>query len=225
MIFRIYLWLLQFAKNIWLSFLSYLQKQCRMDEYASPLHWAIQKGFRIIAYILIQNGEDTNKLDSNQRSPLDLALERNDLFVFQALVENQADVNFVSVEIGPLLYYAIITYESDAYTKLLINNGANVNCTTVWNQTPLHAAAYHGDTKIAKILIHNGANFYIRDVDNNEPFHYAATNKNIQCAKILIEHGANLNTRSGDGFSPLELALANKIVKNFKFITFVQSSL
>ena len=63
-----------------------------MDEFASPLHWAIQEGFTLIAEVLIANGVDTNQLDSNQRSPLDLALEKNYLHVVKALVENQADV-------------------------------------------------------------------------------------------------------------------------------------
>ena len=92
MITRICLWLLQLAKNIWLSFLLHLQRQGYMDEFASPLHWAIQKGFTRSALVLIENGEDTNQLDSNQRSPLDLALEKNYLHVVKALVENQADV-------------------------------------------------------------------------------------------------------------------------------------
>ena len=191
MIFRIYLWLLQIAKNIWLSFLSYLQKQCRMDEFASPLHWAIQKGFRIIAFVLIQNGEDTNKLDSNQRSPLDLALERNDLFVFQALVENQADVNFVSVEIGPLLFYAISTYASDDYAKLLIDKGANVNCTTMWNQTPLQAAAYYGDTDIAKILIHKGASINAKTNALQTPLLLATAMGHDEIVETLLTNGAN----------------------------------
>ena len=71
MITRICLWLLQFAKNIWLSCLLHFQKQGWMDEFASPLHWAIQKGYDRCAVLLIENGENTNQLDSNQRSPLD----------------------------------------------------------------------------------------------------------------------------------------------------------
>ena len=195
MIFRIYLWLLQFAKNICLSFLSHLQKQCRMDEYASPLHWAIQKGFRIIAYILIQNGEDTNKLDSNQRSPLDLALERNDLFVFQALVENQADVNFVSVEIGPLLFYASNTYEGTVYPKLLINKKANVNCATIWKKTPLHAVAYHGNTNLVKILIQKGAKIDAITNALQTPLILAATMGHDEIVEMVFSNGANVDTK------------------------------
>ena len=106
------------------------------------MHWAIQNFYPAALYF-IEKGEDTNRLDSNQRSPLDLALEKNYPRVFKALVENQADVNFVSVEIGPLLVYAINRYKhtEDGYASLLIEKGANVNCTSIWNQTPLQAAA------------------------------------------------------------------------------------
>ena len=100
-----------------------------MDEFASPLHWAIQKGFDRCAVLLIENGEDTNKLDSNQRSPLDLALEKNYLLVVKALVENQADVNFVSVETGPLLFYVSNTYEGTVYpTGCPRSKFPNSNC-------------------------------------------------------------------------------------------------
>ena len=76
-------------------------------ECGGSLHWAIEDGFSGVAIKLIENGKDVNQLDSNQRSPLDQALKKDDFNVFKALVENQADVNFSSVETGPLLFYAI----------------------------------------------------------------------------------------------------------------------
>ena len=235
--------------------------QCLYYEYAEEsgwceiggsLHWALEDGFSGVAIKLIENGKDVNQLDSNQRSPLDQALKKDDFNVFKALVENQADVNFSSVETGPLLFYAINTYH---YAKLLIDKGANVNCVTTRNTTPLHAAAVHGDINIAKLLIHkgarinaqtntcrtpllfaadmghyevvemllaNGANVNIRDVDNNEPIHCAAENGHIQCLKKLIEYGASLNTKGSDGYSPIEQVMGNETMNSFKMITFLQ---
>ena len=67
-------------------------------EVDGPLHWAIQEKFIEAALYLIQEaGEDTNRLDSNQRSPLEVALEKKLFDVFKALVENKADVNLVGV--------------------------------------------------------------------------------------------------------------------------------
>ena len=195
MLTRICLWLLQFAKNIWLSCLLHLQKQGWMDEFASPLHWAIQNGFDRCAVLLIENDEDTNQLDSNQRSPLDLALQKNYLLVVKALVENQADVNFVSVEIGPLLFYASNTYEGTVYPKLLINKEANVNCATIWNKTPLHAAAYHGNTNLAKMLVQKGAKIDAQTTALQTPLILAATMGHDEIVELLLANGANVDTK------------------------------
>ena len=70
---------------------------CDIDkEVDGPLHWAIQERQPEIALYLIQEGEDTNRLDSNQRSPLEVAFEKKLFDVFKALVENKADVNLVN---------------------------------------------------------------------------------------------------------------------------------
>ena len=48
-------------------------------EVDGPLHWAIQEEFIEAALYLIQEaGEDTNRLDSNQKSPLNWALGKKE---------------------------------------------------------------------------------------------------------------------------------------------------
>ena len=182
------------------------EKQGWLDEFGGPLHWAIQNGKSGAAIKLIENGEDPNQLDSNKRSPLVLALEKNELHVFKALVENQADVNFESVETGPLLFYAINYFGDNTYARLLIKKGANVNCATSTNQTPLHAAAYHGDTNIAKILIHNGAKINAQNNDYETPLLLAATMGHIELVEMLLINGANVNIRDVDKYEPIHYA-------------------
>ena len=177
-----------------------------MDEFASPLHWAIQEGLTLIAHVLIVNGVDTNQLDSNQRSPLDLALEKDYFHVIIALVKNQADVNFESVEIGPLLFYTISKYQVDIYAKLMIDKGANVNCTTIWNQTPLHAAAYYGDTNIAKVLIQKGAKIDAQTNLLQTPLLLAARQGDIEIVEMLLNNGANDKIRDHLNNEPIHYA-------------------
>ena len=118
-----------------------------------PLHHAIQIEFPPVALFFIEEGEDTNRLDSDQRSPLDWALEKDLFEVFKKLVENQADVNFVAHDNLSLLFSAICQYKEE-YAEILIQNGANVNWVCLnSNRTSLHAAAVFGATGIAKTLI------------------------------------------------------------------------
>ena len=199
--------------------------QCLYYEYAEEsgwceiggsLHWAIEDGFSGVAIKLIENGKDVNQLDSNQRSPLDQALKKDDFNVFKALVENQADVNFSSVETGPLLFYAINTYQEDHYAKLLIDKGANVNCVTTRNTTPLHAAAVHGDINIAKLLIHKGARINAQTNTCRTPLLFAADMGHYEVVEMLLANGANVNIRDVDNNEPIHCAAENGHIQCLK---------
>ncbi len=58
--------------------------------------------------------------------------------------------------------------------KQIINQGADVNAgTKKVHATPLMAAAYTGDIRMAKILLEYGADIYLTDVHGRDVFYYA----------------------------------------------------
>uniref|UniRef100_A0A8C5HQA6 Serine/threonine-protein phosphatase 6 regulatory ankyrin repeat subunit C-like n=1 Tax=Gouania willdenowi TaxID=441366 RepID=A0A8C5HQA6_GOUWI len=75
--------------------------------------------------------------------------------------------------------------------------------------TPLHAAAYLGDTHIMDLLISSGANINAKDQNLLTPLHRAAASRNERAVELLLTHGAKVNTRDKVWHTPLHMAAAN----------------
>lgn len=77
--------------------------------------------------------------------------------------------------------------------------------------TPLHLAAFFGQTEIARLLLDRGAEIDARSrserfARSNTPLHAAAANGQMEAARLLLARGADANARDGSGYSPLDLA-------------------
>lgn len=91
--------------------------------------------------------------------------------------------------------------------KLLIENGADVNCQTQINNSPLHYAATlkENGVEIMKLLIYKGADVNAKNFYEDTPLHRAVFNS-LENTKTLITHGADVNARNNNGKTPLDIA-------------------
>ncbi len=71
--------------------------------------------------------------------------------------------------------------------KIAIAKNANLNWQDEKGRTPLHWAAYYGNTEIAKLLIFHGANPYIKDKNGLTPLDIARMNNKIKFFKEITE--------------------------------------
>ena len=60
------------------------------------------------------------------------------------------------------------------FSKLFIEQGAQVNKVNIWGRSAVHSAAFYGMTEILQILTTNGADIYLRDVNGHTPLIDAA---------------------------------------------------
>lgn len=88
----------------------------------------------------------------------------------------------------------------------LLADGADVNATNVYGNTPLQAAASLGHKSIAELLIAKGADVNAKDSDGDTPLHDAVTGGRKDIAELLIAKGGNVNTRNKRGVAPLHIA-------------------
>ncbi len=75
--------------------------------------------------------------------------------------------------------------------------------------TPLHLAAFYGNTACVKDLLRRGANLGARTRDGSEmtPLHSACAGNQLLAAMTLIVAGADVNAVADGGSRPLETAI------------------
>jgi len=89
--------------------------------------------------------------------------------------------------------------------KLLVELGANINCTNEFMRTPMHYAAAGGHLDVIKILHGAGANLQAVDFRGSTPLHDAAAAKHRKVYIYLLELDASDTTRDNAGKTPAEL--------------------
>jgi ankyrin repeat protein len=82
----------------------------------------------------------------------------------------------------------------------------DVNERGLYDDTPLHFAAFWGDIKIGKLLLDAGANPNIHGECGYTPLHEAVIRKNSEFVTLLLAHGASKELRDEDGLTPVDCA-------------------
>jgi ankyrin repeat protein len=73
-----------------------------------------------------------------------------------------------------------------AVVKKLLKNGADINMTNKYGNTPFHLACSEGYTEIVKLLLEKGANINTVDKFDQTPLHIACFLSNFPCSSVLI---------------------------------------
>ena len=138
-----------------------------------------------------------------------------DMNVCKLLISEGANVDVI-IYGKPLLHYFILT-GLDQASKLLIENGANINEQDDHGRTALMYAIKNDFYDIAGLLIERGANVNLREEWGITALHYAIFNKETELCRLLIAKGADVNTKTIIGASPLWYASRlglDKLVKS-----------
>ena len=95
------------------------------------------------------------------------------------------------------LYYiekdALVTaafLEDVKFFEQLVADGADLNCQDEIGQTPLHAAAEQGRTKLVRRLLNLGAQPNVRDFDGDTPLDVASFREHTEIVVLLESSGA-----------------------------------
>lgn len=124
-------------------------------------------------------------------------------------------------EVPPVAESALAkaTIASDiAEIKSLLDAGADINTRDALGRTPLHMAAFFGNTKTTEFLIANGADLNARDLVGMTPLHIAVISGGRQEVEVLLEKKAEINARSDVGQTALHLAAATGQPKLSRFL-------
>lgn len=129
-----------------------------------------------MAALLIEAGANVNEKDKEDVSVLLSviypSLDDEAFDMVTLLIENGADKSInVPDEEGYTPLIAAILEDNIKIIELLIANGADVNHTTVRNETALTSSTYYGQKDITKILLQAGANTNVVNEDGETPLY------------------------------------------------------
>jgi len=90
--------------------------------------------------------------------------------------------------------------------KWLVEQGADLQATDTWGNTPLHSRSrsIYGNIKS---LLELGADVNNKSSSIGTPLHAAADSHNVENTMLLLAHGAQMDALNSGGFTPLEQAL------------------
>jgi cytohesin len=100
----------------------------------------------------------------------------------------------------PPLHYA----RKANVATLLMDHGADPNGAGNHGVTPLHAAAWRGDTAVCKLLLARGAKPGAKDKNGNTPLHSAAHEGKVEAARLLV--GLTREVANKEGKTPMDVA-------------------
>ncbi len=178
----------------------------------TALHFAAAQGKLEQIRSLLDKGSALEARNDKGRTPLYVAAIAGKVEAVRHLLGRGADVNAKNGDVGFTALHIAAEYHHPPVVKLLLESSANVNAINVWDQTPLHQAAWqawHKDSAIASILLDHGAAIDAKDNHGWTPLLKAAQAGHTQFVALLISRGADLNAKCDCDKNALYLASEN----------------
>ncbi len=169
----------------------------------TPLYIAVNNNYRIAGEMLLNRGADVFSSNTENYSPLRLALmkggEVQDWILSSDVIASRDGIGNT-----PLHYAA--EWKLDSAVQALIEKSADMNAQNSTGETPLFSAVKADSPSTIYLLSARGADMDARDYLGNTPLHACIRWNSQDAATMLIKNGADLNAQNVSGKTPLHEA-------------------
>ncbi|XP_046543767.1 rabankyrin-5-like isoform X2 [Haliotis rubra] len=204
----------------------------------SPLHMVCQskgESKAQVAFLLIDNGSMIETLNTDGRTPIEIAISRNEMEMAETLMNlliRQVCTSKSYKGDGVIRVWKYMKSVNHSHAKRLLHSvceipevstsklirgladaGCSVNAKDDTGKSPLHVACLHAgkySVDIVEELVSLGAKIHDKDVNGRNALHFACMSQNeraIRTLQFLIEKDVQLNEPDGDGNTPLHKAI------------------
>lgn len=178
---------------------TFRRRAARPKEAAATtaLHLAVAaKNIAAVRDMLAQE-ESPLALDAQNRSPLIVAVENNDLETAALLLDYDSSNIDASSDHGTGLMIAAANGHQDM-AQLLIDRGAASDAGDADGTTPVMAAVFQKQYDMLAWLLLQGADAAAKRTNDENALHFAAMNNDVKAMSLLLAHGgaAGINQRS-----------------------------
>jgi ankyrin len=173
-------------------------------EAGSLLHEAIRQGDVEMVKLLAQQPSLLNKPDKVGRTPLIIALQREDWSAVDVLLQRGALPGGVD-RAGSTPLHLVTRNENLELARSLVAAGASVNVGDSAGRTPLWWASRSGSAPLVSMFLAAGA-LDAPALDGSTPVHEAARLDQPGVLALLADAGFTLDVRTGAGSTPLLVA-------------------
>ena len=155
-----------------------------------PLCWAVCRGQRRIAELILSKGVDVDEVFEYGHTALTDAAQNGSAEGVGFLIDHGAKINGRGYGGATALCRAAQFGHRDA-VKVLIAKGADVNLADDEGNTPLHGAARNGYVEIVRLLLDAGADPNLKNKDGHTPLQDARDKKHEDVAALLQQKGGH----------------------------------
>lgn len=174
---------------------------------------AIEKQDAEMIDFLFSHGADVEYRGAFPISAFAVAASLDNFELMQRCLKEGAAVDTRGESGNPLLIEAVME-ENPKKTRLLLENGADVNILCVENKrmelTALSHAFDQGSSIVENLLFEHGANANVNGVSGEPLIVQSIAENDLVAAQRFLEEGANPNVMNKDGCTPLAIAVAEE---------------
>ncbi len=180
--------------------------------HETALHKAVYYEQLEMVNFLIEKGADVNASSYSGASPLHKAADKANLEIVKTLHIHNADINHRDNNNKTPIFEAVGNANYGKSEELvivyLIENGADINSKSIYNDFPIHRAAMNGYVQAVETIINLGGEVDPKNKEGVTPLMWASgggvsNDPNPIIVKMLISNGANVNAVDKDGKTAL----------------------